>query len=126
MNTEKFLHPNHPVRFFITGPSCSGKSLILAKLILKIFNEYDKLYINSPSLHQDLYPKLNKCLSNCIPIHIIPNILNEKYIDVVLEEIVKNNDFEKSDTEIKTYELIEEIKLPQENENNSIIISDHS
>ena len=37
-------------------------------------------------------------------IHIHPNILNEKDIDIVTEEIVNNEDFQKSDTEIQTYE----------------------
>ena len=62
---------------------------------------------------------MNKCFSNYIPIHILPNILNEEDIDVVIEEIVNNKDFQKSDTEIETFEL-----FPQEYENNSIIILD--
>ena len=37
-----------------------------------------------------------------MPIHIIPNILNEEDLDVVIEDIVNNKDFEKSDTEIET------------------------
>ena len=83
-----------------------------------------KIYIYSPSLHQDLYQKLIKCFNNYIPIHIIPNILFEEDIDVVIEEIFNNKDFQKSDTEIETYESIEEQKLPHESENNSIIILD--
>ena len=54
-------------------------------------------------------------------IHIIPMILNEEDIDVVIEEIVNNKDFEKSDTEIETYESIEEIKYPQEYNDGFII-----
>ena len=119
---EKFLYPNHPVRCIISGPSECGKSVFLTNLILNIINEYDKIYIYSPSLHQDLYQKLIKCFTNCIPIHIIPNILNEEDIDMVIEEIINNTDFEKSDTVIETYESIEELKFPQEYENNSITI----
>ena len=59
-----------------------------------------------------------------MPIHIIPNILNEEDIDIVIEQIVNNKDFQKSNTEIETYEIIEDIKFPQELENNSIIILD--
>ena len=70
----KKLYPTHPVRCIITGPSESGKSAFLTNLILNIINEYDKRYIYSPSLHQDLYQKLIKGFSNSIPIHIIPNI----------------------------------------------------
>ena len=98
------------------------KKLFLKNLILNIINEYNKIYIYSPSLHQDLYQKLIKCFSNYIPIHIIPNILNEADIDIVIDEIVNKKDFEKSDNEIETFESIEALKLPQEHKNNSIII----
>ena len=122
---DKILYPTHPVRCIITRPSSSGKSVFLTNLILNIINEYDKIYIYSPSLYQDLYKKLIKCFTNFIPTHIIPSILNEEDIDVVIEELVKNKDFQKSDTEIETYESIEELKFPQEYENNSIIILDN-
>ena len=121
---DKYLYPNHPVRCIITGPSNAGKSVFLTNLILNIINEYDKIYIYSPSLHQDLYQKLIKCFSNYIPIQIIETILNEKDIDVVIEEIVNNKDFQKSDTETETNENIEGLKFPQKYENNSIIILD--
>ena len=121
---EKFLYPSHPCRCIITGPSNVGKTYFLTNIILNIINEYDKIYIYSPSLHQDLYQRLIKCFSNHIPIHIIPNILNEEDIDIVLDEIINNKDFEKSDIEIETYDNIEELKFPQGYENNSIIILD--
>ena len=57
---EKFLYPQHPVRCIITGPSECGKSVFLTNLILYIINEYDKIYIYSPSLHQVLYQKISK------------------------------------------------------------------
>ena len=91
---EKFLYPNHPVRCIITGPSECGESVFLTKLILNIINEYDKIYIYSPSLHQDLHQKLIKCFGNYIPIYIIPNILIENDIDIVIEELVNNKDFQ--------------------------------
>ena len=119
---DKYLYQNLPVRCIITGPSECGESVFLTNLILYIINEYDKIYIYSPSHHQDLYQKLFNCFSNYI--HIIPNILNEEDIDIVIEEIVNNKDFEKSDTEIETYESIEGLKFPQEHENISIIILD--
>ena len=71
---EKYLYPNHPVRCIKTGPSECGKSVFLTNLILNIINEYEKIYIYSPSLHQDFYQKLIKCFSNYIPINKIPNI----------------------------------------------------
>ena len=123
---EKFLYPTYPVRCIITGPSPSecGKSLFLPNLNLNIINEYEKMYIYSPSLHQDLYQKLNKCFSKYLPINIIPSILNEQDIDVVIDEIVNNKDFEKSDIEIETLESIEELKFPQEYSDGGFIILD--
>ena len=121
---EEILYPNHPVRCIITGPSECGKSVFLTNLILNIINEYDKIYIYSPSLHQDLYQKLVKSFTSYIPIHIIPNILNEIYIDIVIDEIINKKDFEKSDTEIEIFDNIEDLKFPQEYEKNSIITLD--
>ena len=121
---DKFLYPSHPCRVIITGPSNVGKTYFLTNIILNIINEYDKIYIYSPSIYQDLYQRLIKCFNNYIPIHIIPNILNEKDLDLVIEEIVNNKDFEKSNTEIGTYDNIEDLKYPQEYEHNSIIILD--
>ena len=109
---EKFFYAAHPVRGIIIGPSECAKSVFLTNLILNIYNEYDKIYIYFPSLHQDLYQKLIKCFTINITIHIIPNILNEDF-DLVIEEIVINKAFEKSDTEIETYESIEDLKFPQ-------------
>ena len=121
---EKYLYPPHPIRCIICGPSSSGKSVFPTNLILNIINEYDKIYIYSPSLHQDLYQRLIKGFINYIPIHIIPKILYEEDIDIVIDEIVNNKDFQKSNTEIETYESIEYLKFPKEYENNSIIILD--
>ena len=60
MIMEKYLYPTHPVRCIITGSSECGKSVFLSNLILNIINEYDNIYIYSPSLHQDLYQNLVK------------------------------------------------------------------
>ena len=122
---EEILYPTHPVRCIIKGPSECGKSVFLTNLILNIINEYDKIYIYSPSLHQDLYQKFIKCFSNYIPIHIIPNNFSEVDIDIVNDELVNKKDFENSDIEIETYESIEEIKFPQQYENKIIIILDN-
>ena len=50
--------------------------------------------------------------------------MNEANIDIVIEERVSIKDFEKFDTEIETYESIEELKFPQEYNDGSIIILD--
>ena len=121
---EKLLYPSRPVRCIITGPSVCRKSVFLTNLILNINNEYRKIYIYSPSLHQDFYQKLFKCFTNYIPINIIPNTLNEADIDVVTEEIVNNKDFEKSDTGKETYESIQKLKFPQQQDDGVLIILD--
>ena len=93
-------------------------------MIVNIINEYNKKYNYSPSLHQDFYQKIIKCFSNYIPIHIITNILNEEDIDVVIEEIVDNKDFEKSDNKIETSESLEELKFSQEYDDGGFIFLD--
>ena len=124
MLMRKTLCPNHPVRCIITGPSECGKTVFLKNLILNNNNEYTKIYIYSPSLHQVLYHKLNKCFRIHIPIHIIPNILNEEDFDLVIEEIVINKDFQKSHIEIETYELIDKLRFPQDYDRGIIILDD--
>ena len=121
---EKILYPTYPVRCIITGPSECGESVFLTTLILNIIDEYNKNHIYTPSLHQDIYQKLIKCFSNYIPIHVRPNILNEEDIDTVVDEIVNNKDFEKSDAEIETFESIEILKIPQEYVDGDIILLD--
>ena len=72
---EKFLYPTHPVRCMKTGPSECGKSLFPTNLFLNVINEFEKIFIYSPTPHQDFNQKITKCFPNYIPIHIIPNIL---------------------------------------------------
>ena len=119
---EKILKPKHPFRWAITGPSEGGKSVFLTNLILNIINEFDEIYIYSPSLHQDLNQRLIKCFSKNISINILATVLNKEDIDGVIQEIVNKKDFEKSNTEIETYESIEERKFPQEYDDGGIII----
>ena len=76
------------------------KISIFNKFFSNIVNEYVKVYKYTPSLHQDLYQKMVECFSNYIPIHIIPSNLKEEDIDLVIDEVADNKDFEKSDTEI--------------------------
>ena len=68
---EKNLYPRHPVRCIITGPSNSGKTVLLTNSTINIINEVEKMYIYNPSIHQDLYPKLINCFSNYVPINMI-------------------------------------------------------
>ena len=81
---EKNLYPTRVIRCITNKSSECGKSLFLRNLILNTFDENDKIYIFSPSLHQDLYQKIYKCFNNYIQIHIITNILNEEDTDLVI------------------------------------------
>ena len=83
---EKFLYPTHPVGGIVTGPRECGKLVFLTSLILNFINEYDKIYLYSPSLHQDLYRKIIKCFSKYIRLYNTPNIFNEEDIDIVIDE----------------------------------------
>ena len=121
---EKFLNPNHPVRCIIAGPSNSGKTILLTNLIINFINEFEKLYIFSPSIHQDLYQKLIKFLSNYIPTNMIKCIQNKEDLDLVIDDVINHEDFAKSDFEIESYDSMEELKYPQEYENYGIIILD--
>ena len=42
---------------------------------------------------------------------MFPNIFNDEDIDVVIDEIVTNKDFEKPNTERETYDSIEELNF---------------
>ena len=57
MIIEKNSYPNRPLCYNVGGSSNVGTSVILSKVFLKIITEFEKLYINSPSLHQELYQK---------------------------------------------------------------------
>ena len=95
MKTEKVLYPKHPARVIIAGPSECGKSFFLTNKLSNYINEKDKIYIFSPSLHQSFYERVIKRFKNSVPIHIIPNILYDKHIEMVSDEVKKNKDFEK-------------------------------
>ena len=85
------------------------------------------MYIYSPSLHQELFQYLFKCFKNFLPISIIQDILNGEDFDLIIEEIVNDENFEKSETEMETFESLEEIKYPQEYDSDFpiFIISDN-
>ena len=120
----KLLYPSHTVRCIIAGPSECGKSVFLTNLILYFINEFDKIYIYSPSLHQVLHQKIIKGFSDYIPIDILPNIFNGEDFDRVIDEVVNNKGFRKSDIEIETFGKPEDLNIPQEYNDGGIIILD--
>ena len=61
-----------------------------------------------------LISNLLECFINHLPIKIVPNIINQKAQHLVNEEIVNDNDFEKSEAELETYKSKEDLKYPPE------------
>ena len=74
---EKILYPEIPIRCIISGKSNSGKSTLLFKILFNIINDFDKIYIYSPTIHQTNYQKIIKCFQNFLPLNVIDNILKE-------------------------------------------------
>ena len=115
---EKLLYPQIPIRVIISGKSASGKSTLLLKILFNIINEFDKIYIFSPTIHQPTYQKLIKSFQNFLPLNVIQNILKEKIplddLDNTIEEIINHEDFEQSHIECESYENIDELKNAQE------------
>ena len=99
---EKYLYPKPPVRCLISGKSASGKSTLLFKILFNI-NEFDKIFIYSPTIHQPVYRTILKSFNNFLPLNVIQNILREGIpldeLDRSIEEIINNEDFESSDIE---------------------------
>ena len=100
---ENFLNVNHPAHCIITEPCECGKSFFLTNLFLHTVYEFEILKIHSPTIHQNLYQKLIKYFSKFLPMNNIPNILNDEGLDVVIDEVVRDKDFNKSYTETDTY-----------------------
>ena len=130
---EKYLYPEPPVRCIISGKSASGKSTLLFKILFNIINDFDKIFIYSPTIHQPVYRTIIKCFNNFLPLNIIQNILREGIpldeMDKTIEEIINDEDFESSHIECESYEDINELKNPQDydsNIHNVIILDDLS
>ncbi len=127
---EKYLHPEKPVRCIFSGKSASGKSTLLFKILFNIINDFDKNLIFSPTIHQSSYKTIIKCFNSFLPLKAIQNILKEKIpldeLDTIIEEIMNEEDFESSNIECESYDNIDELKDPQENESDihTVIILD--
>ena len=127
---EKYLYPKSPVRCIISGESASGKSNLLFKILFNIINDFDKIFIYSPTIHQPVYRTMIKCFNNSLPLNIIQNILREGIpldeLDKTIEEIINNEDFKSSHIVCESYENIDELKNPQDYDSNihNVIILD--
>ena len=111
---ENFLCTAHPVRCKTTGLFESGKSVFLTNLILINSNDFEKKYIDSPSLHQGLHQKFKKSFGNYKTINLFSNNLKEDDTAVVFDELCNDRDVHKSDKEIEKYNSIEDLKCPQQ------------
>ena len=68
------------------------------------------IYKRSPSIQKYSYQKLIKCFSNCIPINIIPIIINEENLDPINGELVNDKDHGISGKKIETQGSVNESK----------------
>ena len=67
----------------------------------------------SPILHQKLYQNIFKCFSNFIPLKTVPNMLNEKDIDVLFGEIVNKKSLKTQILEEKYMNQQKNLKNPR-------------
>ena len=63
-----------------------------------------------------------KCFNNYIQFSIIPIILNEEDIDLVIDEIVNDENFEITAGEMESYDKKKELIFPQEQDSNQPIV----
>ena len=104
---DKKLYPTHPVRVLVAGPSECGKSCTSKNLILNNIKDFGKIYVYSPSLHEQFYQKLFNCYNNITPIKVFQDTLKEEDLDYLIEGLVNNENFEKSEREKESFETVE-------------------
>ena len=109
---RKFLWPLHSARVVTTGLSEFAKICFVAKKTSNIINDFGKIYISSPSIHQGLYQKILRSFSNFIPVSKIQNILNEEVLGQLVEETVNHQTLDASELELETFESIEGMNYP--------------
>ena len=95
---EKYLYPEKPLRCIISGKSASGKSTLLFEIFFNMINDFDKILIFSPTIHQPTYKTIIKCFNSLISLNVIQNILKEQIpldeLDTTVEEIINDEDLE--------------------------------
>ena len=107
---DKFLYLPHTAKSINTGPSEYGTSCFQTYIVLNIFNDFGEKFSFSPSLQQDFYQNIIKCFDIFSRIKVLCFIVNEKVIDLKIEEISNDENFEVSETIVETYESNEETK----------------
>ena len=82
---------------------------------MNIFKDFEKnIHLLTISSSRYIYQKLFKSFTYLLPRNIISNILNEEGLTTKIDEVVSDKDFEKSETEIESFESVDELKRPQE------------
>ena len=71
---NNFLHTSHLAGVTNIGPRQCGKSVFLNNLILNFICGFEKNYIYSPFLLQELYQKLKKYFNIFIPLKKDPKL----------------------------------------------------
>ena len=61
---EKLIYPEILIRCIISGKSNSGKSTLHFEILFNNIDEFDKIYIFSPTIHQPNYQKVIKCFQS--------------------------------------------------------------
>ena len=128
---ENDLYLESPVRCIISGKSAIGKSTLLVTLLFIIIDDFDKIFIYSPTIHQPVYRTKIKSFNIFFPLNVIQNILRENIpldeLDKRIEEIITHEDFRSSHLECESYENIDKIKNAQDYDSDihNVIILNH-
>ena len=69
-----------------------------------------------------MYQKLDKWFIDYKPINKIQNVFKEEELNLIIDEVINHENFEKIETEMETYKSIEELKYPPEHNSNSPIV----
>ena len=72
-----------------------------------------KKYTSSHPVYIKIFIKIIKCFSNFIPINIDQNNLNEDDINVVIDDICSDKNFQRSDFEKETFDNKEDLNYPK-------------
>ena len=125
-SANKFRYPCQPVKCINTVPSENRKNWSLTILDSTNKKQLGQLYIYSPSLHQDLNRKFFKCFHNYTAKNMIQNSLRKEDLDLIIDELVILENFERSENGIETISSIKELKysLASESDFPSVIILD--
>ena len=82
------LYP-HPTRILVTSLSGCGKAYLLTKIITRILNNFDNVFLHSTSYDQDLYKKFSTFLDSDLPLNKICELHKKKNSITLMVLILK-------------------------------------